>query len=151
MTSDTGTTDTVDGGATDPAPVTDGFTPLRVSAIEYDTDDSVVVTFDPGDRRVRFEHGQHLTLRHEFDGIELRRSYSICSRAPDGPLRVAIRRVPQGVFSTWASTELRVGDEIDALPPLGHFTHRIDPTQARTYTALAAGSGITPILSIVST
>jgi ring-1,2-phenylacetyl-CoA epoxidase subunit PaaE len=151
MTSDTGTTDTVDGGATDPAPVTDGFTPLRVSAIEYDTDDSVVVTFDPGDRRVRFEHGQHLTLRHEFDGIELRRSYSICSRAPDGPLRVAIRRVPQGVFSTWASTELRVGDEIDALPPLGHFTHRIDPTRARTYTALAAGSGITPILSIVST
>lgn len=129
----------------------DGFSPLRVAAIHHDTDDSVVVTFDPGDRRVRFEHGQHLTLRRDFDGVELRRSYSICSRAPDGPLRVAIRRVPGGVFSTWASTELRVGDEIDALPPLGHFTHRIDPTAARSYAALAAGSGITPILSIVST
>jgi ring-1,2-phenylacetyl-CoA epoxidase subunit PaaE len=129
----------------------DGFTPLRVSAIAHDTDDSVVVTFDPGERRVRFEHGQHLTLRRSFDGVELRRSYSICSRAPDGPLRVAIRRVPGGVFSTWASTELAVGDHIDALQPLGHFTHRIDPGTARTYTALAAGSGITPILSIVST
>lgn len=137
---------------TDDAPIDDGFRPLRVAAIEHDTDDSVVITFDRDDRRLRFEHGQHLTLRHEFDGVELRRSYSICSRAPDGPLRVAIRRVPGGVFSTWASTELRVGDAIDALPPLGHFTHRIDPTTTTaTYTALAAGSGITPILSIVST
>jgi len=143
MTTDTSTSDT--------APTTDGFRPLRVTAIDTDTDDSVVVTFDPGDRRVRFEHGQHLTLRREFEGVELRRSYSICSRAPDGPLRVAIRRVPGGVFSTWASSELAVGDEIDALPPLGHFTHRIDPTRARSYAALAAGSGITPILSIVST
>jgi ring-1,2-phenylacetyl-CoA epoxidase subunit PaaE len=132
-------------------PIDDGFRPLRVAAIEHDTDDSVVVTFDRDDRKLRFEHGQHLTLRHTFDGIELRRSYSICSRAPDGPLRVAIRRVPDGVFSTWASTELCVGDEIEALPPLGHFTHRVDPTVARHYSALAAGSGITPILSIVST
>ncbi len=135
----------------DAAPIDDGFRPLRVTAIEHDTDDSILVTFDRGDRKLRFEHGQHLTLRREFDGVELRRSYSICSRAPDGPLRVGIRRVPGGVFSTWASTELRVGDEIDALPPLGHFTHRIDPTTARSYLALAAGSGITPILSIVST
>ncbi len=133
------------------APLDDGFRPLRVAAIDHDTDDSVLVTFDRGDQRLRFEHGQHLTLRREFDGVELRRSYSICSRAPDGPLRVAIRRVPGGVFSTWASTELQVGDEIDALPPLGHFTHRIDPAVARSYAALAAGSGITPILSIVST
>ncbi len=129
----------------------DGFTPLRVCSVDHDTDDSVVVTFDRGGERLRFEHGQHLTLRRDFDGVELRRSYSICSRAPDGPLRIAIRRVPGGVFSTWASTELRVGDEIDALPPLGHFTHRIDPATARSYAALAAGSGITPILSIVST
>ncbi len=131
--------------------IDDGFRPLRVTAIDHDTDDSVVVTFDRGDQRLRFEHGQHLTLRREFDGVELRRSYSICSRAPDGPLRIAIRRVPGGVFSTWASTELHVGDTIDALPPLGHFTHRIDPANARNYAALAAGSGITPILSIIST
>lgn len=145
----TDTTDTTDlpGGE----PIDDGFRPLRVAAIEHDTDDSIIVTFDRDDRRLRFEHGQHLTLRREFDGVELRRSYSICSRAPDGPLRVGIRRVPGGVFSTWASTELSVGDTIDALPPLGHFTHRIDPTTAKSYTAVAAGSGITPVLSIVST
>lgn len=131
--------------------IDDGFRKLRVTSVEQDTDDSIVVTFDRGDDKLRFEHGQHLTLRREFDGIELRRSYSICSRAPDGPLRVAIRQVPGGVFSTWASTELRAGDEIDALRPLGHFTHRVDPATARTYAALAAGSGITPILSIVST
>lgn len=129
----------------------DGFTPLTVTAIDHDTDDSVVVTFDRGGERLRFEHGQHLTLRREFDGVELRRSYSICTRAPDGPLRIAMRRVPGGVFSTWASTELQIGDQIDALPPLGHFTHRIDPGTTRTYAALAAGSGITPVLSIVST
>ncbi len=137
---------------TDPeATIDDGFRPLRVEAVEHDTDDSVVITFDRDDAKLRFEHGQHLTLRREFDGVELRRSYSICSRAPDGPLRVAIRRVPGGVFSTWASTELEPGDAIDALPPLGHFTHRIDPTSSRRYAAVAAGSGITPILSIVST
>ncbi len=136
--------------STEPA-IDDGFRKLRVVSVEHDTDDSVVVTFDRGDAKLRFEHGQHLTLRREFDGVELRRSYSICSRAPDGPLRVAIRRVPGGVFSTWASTDLRAGDEIDALRPLGHFTHRIDPAIARSYAALAAGSGITPILSIVST
>ena len=145
MTTDQITSDTQDG------PIDDGFRPLRVAAVEHDTDDSVVITFDRDDRRLRFEHGQHLTLRRDFDGVELRRSYSICSRAPDGALRIAIRRVPGGVFSTWASTELHVGDSIEALPPLGHFTHRIDPTSAGTYTALAAGSGITPILSIVST
>ena len=97
----------------------DGFRPLRVVAIEHDTDDSVVVTFDRGEERLRFEHGQHLTLRRDFDGVELRRSYSLCSRAPDGPLRIAIRRVPGGVFSSWASTELEVGDTIDAMRRAG--------------------------------
>lgn len=142
---------TTDAPAGDQIQVDDGFRALRVADIEHDTDDSVVVTFERGDERLRFEHGQHLTLRRDFDGVELRRSYSLCSRAPDGPLRIAIRRVPGGVFSTWASTDLRVGDTIDAMRPLGHFTHRVDPTAARSYTALAAGSGITPILSIVST
>lgn len=151
MTTDELPTNAAANDAAQAAPIDDRFRPLRVTAIEHDTDDSILVTFDRGDRKLRFEHGQHLTLRREFDGVELRRSYSICSRAPDGPLRVGIRRVPGGVFSTWASTELRVGDEIDALPPLGHFTHRIDPSTARSYVALAAGSGITPILSIVST
>ena len=90
-------------------------------------------------------------MRREFDGIEVRRSYSICSPAPDGDLRVAIKHVPGGVFSTWATTELQPGDCVDVLPPAGHFTHQLDPSSARRYTLLAAGSGITPVFSIMST
>lgn len=129
----------------------DGFVATRVLAVEHDTDDSVIVTFDSAAAPAGFRHGQHLTLRRTFDGVELRRSYSICSPAPDGLLRVAIRRVPGGVFSTWANAELAAGDHIDVLPPSGHFTHDLDPTAARRYAALAAGSGITPIFSIVAT
>ena len=126
----------------------DGFDSLRVAAVEHDTDDSVIVSFDSD---LRFEHGQHLTLRREFDGTEVRRSYSICSPAPSGRLRVAIKHVAGGVFSTWATTELRPGDKIDILPPAGHFSHELDPASARKYTFLAAGSGITPVFSIMAT
>lgn len=129
----------------------DGFVSVRVLDVERDTDDSVVVTFDRAAAPAGFRHGQHLTLRRTFDGVELRRSYSICSPAPDGPIRVAIRRVAGGVFSTWANSELAAGDLVDVLPPAGHFTHDLDPAAARRYAALAAGSGITPILSIVAT
>lgn len=135
----------------DPSPTADGFVPLRVRAVEHDTDDSAVVTFDTTGAPMPFEHGQHLTLRRTFDGVELRRNYSICSEAPAGALRVAIRRVPSGVFSTWATTELQPGDMVDVLPPSGHFTHHLDPAATRRYAALAAGSGITPIFSIVAT
>jgi ring-1,2-phenylacetyl-CoA epoxidase subunit PaaE len=129
----------------------DGFVPLTVLAVDHDTDDSVVVTFDTNGGPVAFVHGQHLTLRREFDGVEVRRSYSICSPAPGGALRVAIRRVDGGVFSTWATTQLRPGQVLDVLPPSGRFTHELDPSAARRYAALAAGSGITPIFSIVAT
>ena len=130
-----------------------GFVTLRVLDVEHDTDDSVIVTLDTADSEapLSFRHGQHLTLRHEFDGTEVRRSYSICSAAPGGALRVAIKRVPGGVFSTWANTELSAGDELEVIPPAGHFNHDLDPTAARTYTLLAAGSGITPIFSIAAT
>ena len=131
----------------------DGFHPLTVEQIEHDTPDSVVVTFTPPEPREpwSFRHGQHLVLRRHVDGTEIRRSYSICSPAPDGPLRVSIKRVPGGAMSTWATTELRTGDTIDALPPSGHFSHDLDAATGRRYTVLAAGSGITPILSIVAT
>jgi ring-1,2-phenylacetyl-CoA epoxidase subunit PaaE len=129
----------------------DGFVALRVGQVEHETADSVVVTFERNGAAMTFRHGQHLTLRREFDGIEVRRSYSICSRAPDGPLRVAIRRVDGGAMSTWATTVLRAGDTVDVLAPSGHFTHDLQPDAARRYTMLAAGSGITPILSIAAT
>lgn len=129
------------------------FRPLRVATIEHDTDDSVIVAFDISDHgdEFAFVHGQHLTLRREFDGIEIRRSYSICSPAPDGTLRVAIKHVPGGVFSSWAMHELSPGDDLDVMTPAGHFTHELDPDAVRSYVALAAGSGITPVFSIVST
>lgn len=131
------------------------FVSLAVAEIDHDTDDSAVITFDTSDAdlqdRFAFRHGQHLTLRRSFDGTEVRRSYSICSPAPDGRLRVAIKRLSGGVFSTWATTELRPGDEIDVMTPAGNFTHDVDPASARRYTLLAAGSGITPVFSIVST
>ena len=131
--------------------IDDGFVPLRVRRVVRDTDDSVVVEFDTRERDLSFTHGQHLTLRRRFDEVEVRRSYSICSAAPTGSLRVAIKHVPGGVFSTWAMNELCAGDEIDVLPPAGHFTHDLDPSAARRYTLLAAGSGITPVFSIAAT
>ena len=135
--------------ATPSAPV---FASLRVAEVRRDTDDSVVVRFEtPPDERFRFAHGQHLTLRRSFDGTEIRRSYSICSPAPDGPLQVAIKRVDGGVFSTWANRDLRPGEEIEVMTPTGRFTSDLDPASARRYLLVAAGSGITPVLSIAAT
>lgn len=133
------------------------FIALRVAAIDHDTADSVVVTFDTtgheryGRNLFSFQHGQHLTLRREFDGVEVRRSYSICSTAPDGRLRIAIKHVAGGVFSTWAMNELSVGDPVDVMTPAGHFTCDLDPSATRRYAMLAAGSGITPVYSLVAT
>ena len=101
----------------------EGFTTLTVADIEHDTDESALITFA---ERLPFRHGQHLVLRREFAGEEVRRSYSLCSRAPDGALRIGVKRVPDGVMSTWLTRELRSGDEIEALAPSGNFTH--EPT-----------------------
>lgn len=137
---------------TDTATAAPTFATLTVSAVERDTVDSVIVSLDTGDdARFRFAHGQHLTFRRIFDDIEVRRSYSICAPAPDGELRVAIKRVDGGVFSTWATTELEAGVHLDVMTPTGHFTHDLVPTLARRYALVAAGSGITPIYSIATT
>lgn len=125
------------------------FAPLTVAAVEKTTRDAVVVTFEdaPG-----FEHvqGQYLTFRRDFDGTEIRRSYSICS-APGAPLQVAVKRVDGGAFSTWANEGLAPGDWIEAMPPMGRFHAAIAPDAERHYLLVAAGSGITPILSIART
>ena len=81
----------------------------------------------------------------------MRRRYSICSTAPDGELRIAIRQVPGVVFSTWATDELGPGSVVEVTEPTGHFTHDLDPDRARRYTFFAAGSGITPVYSMIST
>jgi ring-1,2-phenylacetyl-CoA epoxidase subunit PaaE len=99
----------------------------------------------------RFEQGQHLTLRAVVDGEDVRRSYSICSAVQDGTLRIAVKKSPGGVFSTWANTMLKAGDTLDVMPPLGHFNFPLDESASRHYLGFAAGSGITPLLSIVKT
>ena len=98
-----------------------------------------------------FTQGQHVTLRTRLDGEELRRSYSICAGVDDGELRVAIKKVPGGVFSTYANASLKRGDAIDVLTPEGRFHTALDAEQAKHYVALAAGSGITPVLSLIKT
>ena len=97
----------------------------------------------------RFVPGQHLTFRVSRDGEELRRSYSICSGLDDGDLRVAIKHVPGGRFSAWANYELKPGMELDVMTPTGRFTLDPDPPRAASYLAIAAGSGITPIMSLL--
>ncbi|MFM7706143.1 MAG: 1,2-phenylacetyl-CoA epoxidase subunit PaaE [Rubrivivax sp.] len=130
------------------------FHTLRVRAVQPDTDDSVVVSFDVPEalaEAFRFEPGQYLTLRHEVEGQDLRRSYSICAAAGETP-RVGVRRVPGGAFSSWLHTSLKAGDTIECLPPQGRFGHAVAAGAApRHVLAIAGGSGITPILSIVKT
>ena len=130
-----------------------GFTPLRVTSVEHDPHDCVLVTFDTTEHpdRFAFTHGQHVNLRRRFGDVEVRRSYSICSPAPGGELRIAIRQVPDGVFSSWATQELKAGDRVEVTAPAGHFTHELDAEAARRYTFVAAGSGITPIYGIMAT
>lgn len=128
------------------------FHPLTVTEVSRDTRDSVVVTLKPeDDETFRFTQGQYLTFRRDFEGQELRRSYSICAGLDDGALRVGIKRVDGGAFSTWANTELRPGDMLEAMPPQGKFHTPLAPEEGRHYLMFAAGSGITPILSIIRT
>ncbi|MCV2445647.1 1,2-phenylacetyl-CoA epoxidase subunit PaaE [Paracoccus sp. DMF] len=130
------------------------FHPLKVTDVRRDTRDAVVATLAPRDEdRALFDftQGQYLTLRRDFDGEELRRSYSICSGVDDGCLRVGIKRVDGGAFSTWANENLAPGVEIDAMPPMGKFHTQTDPAAERQYLGVAAGSGITPLLSIIKT
>ena len=131
-----------------------GFTTLRVKAVDPLTSDSVAVTFDvppPLAEQFRFRPGQHLTLRRVEAGQDLRRTYSVCSSAARGPLRVAVKRLEGGAFSGWVTDGLKAGDSLEVLPPAGRFGPDLDPTRRRRYGLIAAGSGITPMMSIAAT
>jgi ring-1,2-phenylacetyl-CoA epoxidase subunit PaaE len=131
-----------------------GFLTLRVASVEPLTAESVAITFDVPPALAdafRFNPGQHLTLRRVEDGKDLRRTYSVCASAARGPLRVAVKRLEGGAFSNWVLDGLRAGDELEVLPPAGRFGPTLDPTCPRRYGLLAAGSGITPLLSIAAT
>ncbi|RYC28419.1 1,2-phenylacetyl-CoA epoxidase subunit PaaE [Ciceribacter ferrooxidans] len=130
------------------------FHPLTVTDIRHETRDAVVVTLKPREEdRAAFDftQGQYLTFRRDFDGEELRRSYSICAGKDEGVLRVGIKRVDGGAFSNWANANLVPGDVIEAMPPMGRFYMDIDPTTKKHYLGFAGGSGITPVLSIIKT
>ena len=129
------------------------FHPLRVIEVTRLTDDSVTVTFDvPHELREHFDFlpGQHVTVRGEIGDEDIRRSYSICAPAGSGKLRVGIKRLPGGAFSGYACAELEAGDTLDVMPPVGEFTIDIDPKRPRKAVAIVAGSGITPVLSLIS-
>ena len=130
------------------------FHPLKVTDVQRETRDAVVVTLAPRDEDKAlfdFTQGQYLTFRRDFDGEELRRSYSVCAGRGEGVLKVGIKRVDGGTFSTWANENLRPGDEIDAMPPMGKFFTPIEPDANKEYLGFAGGSGITPVLSIIKT
>jgi ring-1,2-phenylacetyl-CoA epoxidase subunit PaaE len=128
------------------------FHRLAVNDLRRETADAVSMTFSIPQELAddySFAPGQYLTLRAMMDGEEVRRSYSICSGPDDGELRIAVKKVDGGAFSSWAADELKAGDQLDVMTPTGRFGVQPTPDQARTHVGFAAGSGITPILSIV--
>jgi ring-1,2-phenylacetyl-CoA epoxidase subunit PaaE len=130
------------------------FHPLTVKKVQRETDDCVSITFDvPAElaETFRFRAGQTLTFRKTLGGEELRRNYSICSSPLDGELRVAVKEVAGGRFSAWANTELKKGDVLEVMPPTGKFCVDLDATHQKHYVFFAAGSGITPVLSLLKT
>ena len=130
------------------------FHPLRVAEIDRLTDDSVAITFDiPAELRAayRFTQGQHVTIQCDLGGSGVRRNYSICSPASSGRLRIGVKQLPGGAFSAYAAERLRPGDVLDVMTPTGRFCTRLDPANAKHYVAIAAGSGITPVLSLLAT
>ncbi len=130
------------------------FHTLAVADIRRETEDCVSIAFEvPTDLAQAYQYvqGQYLTLRTEIDGAEIRRSYSICSSPLDAELRVAVKQVYEGIFSTYANKTLKVGDTLEVMTPEGRFFTPIYPENAKNYVAFAVGSGITPILSILKT
>ena len=130
------------------------FHQVKIADVYKETKDCSVVTFDiPEHLRdtFAFKQGQHLTLRKFIDGEDVRRPYSLCSSPLDQQWRVAVKQIQGGVFSSYANTELASGDSLEIMEPTGHFYVDIEPEKARNHVAFAAGSGITPILSIIKT
>ena len=130
------------------------FRLLTIKDIRKETPDCVSVSFEiPEDwkEEFHFTHGQNITLKTDVGGDEIRRSYSICSSPLDEELRIAIKKIPNGKFSSHANGILRKGDRVEVLPPSGKFFTRLHATQAKNYLALVAGSGITPVISIIKT
>ncbi|MBO0709735.1 MAG: phenylacetate-CoA oxygenase/reductase subunit PaaK [Acetobacteraceae bacterium] len=125
---------------------------LRIADVRRETADAVSIAFAVPPAlagHYTFRPGQYLTLRATLDGEEVRRSYSICSGLDDGELRIAIKQTEGGLFSTWAQHCLAIGDRIEVMTPSGRFGAPLEPDKARLHVAIAAGSGITPVMSLM--
>ncbi len=130
------------------------FYKSKVKNIIKETEDSILLEINISkEYHSLFEYmqGQYLTFKKTINGVDVRRSYSLCSSPLDKKWEVVIKQVPQGIFSTYANTQLKIGDEIEVMKPAGNFYTEVDSKQAKNYIAFAAGSGITPILSIIKT
>ncbi len=130
------------------------FHTLKVREVRRETPESVSIAFEvPAGLREEFsyEPGQYLTLRKDIKGEDVRRSYSICTSPNEEDLRVAVKLVKDGRFSSYANQKLRSGDELDVMTPMGKFCVDVDKKHDKQYVAFAAGSGITPIMSIMKT
>lgn len=131
--------------------MTPKFHSLKVLEVTKETEDAVSIAFEvPADLKDEYSYksGQYLTLKAIVDGEELRRSYSLCSAPFENEWRVAIKQVDKGKFSTFANTKLKSGDLMDVMTPMGNFAIETDPSKKGSYVLFAAGSGITPVLSI---
>jgi ring-1,2-phenylacetyl-CoA epoxidase subunit PaaE len=134
--------------------VTTHFRPLSIKDIRKETADCVSISFDIPEtwkEEFQYKQGQNITVRTLLNGEEVRRSYSICSSPLDNELRIAIKKVENGKFSSFANGPLKKKAVLEILPPTGRFYTNLDPTQKKNYLAFAAGSGITPVLSIIKT
>ena len=130
------------------------FHTLNIKDITRQTDQCVSITFDVPDHLkedYKFKAGQYITLKTDIEGKEVRRDYSLCTSPSSGNLTVAVKEVENGTFSKYANQVLKVGDTLDVAQPQGRFTFTPDTSKTRTIAAFAAGSGITPVLSIVKT
>jgi len=130
------------------------FYPLRIKKINKETDQCVSVEFEVPDsfaNSFQFKQGQSLTMRTTLGGEEVRRTYSLCSSPLDNRWKVAIKKVDGGLFSSFANENLKEGDELDVMEPVGKFYTELNPTNKKNYLAFAAGSGITPVISIINT
>jgi ring-1,2-phenylacetyl-CoA epoxidase subunit PaaE len=128
------------------------FHPLRIRSIRQETPECISVVFDiPEDleKRFRFTQGQSLTMRTMLGTEEVRRTYSICSSPLENELRVAIKKQAGGLFSNFAHETLKAGDTLEVMEPIGKFYTPLDPSHKKKYLAIAAGSGITPVLSLI--
>lgn len=130
------------------------FETLIVTEVRRETADCVSIAFDVTDALANsfvYKQGQYITIKAPINGEDIRRSYSICSSPLDKTLRIAVKKVPGGLFSTWANESLQAGTALEVMPPMGKFYTELNPESKRQYVAFASGSGITPILSIIKT